>query len=308
MHDIGEWVDKHLNAADMVEETLRAEDEDFVIPKNMPWKRWADWAYTNRVALLNWAPNTPIPSKGFKDFKNGFSAAALEVMVRLRDRQAGVAKSVDEEDEDAGARIVRWTEGLFLSIGDYNSFWLAEEKESALVDMADIPLITDSNGVVLVSVKDSKIYLVDVAVHRLPDKDGYRQEKTGHQHHPHPGSHSRPHRSRSRSHTRSWSRFRSHSRSRSPKRVLSLGPEHVLSPFLTLIMNMIVTIVARLLLHLIHILDMVKNVVLSLIHSPIIMKVGIKAGITGALGTSTMNQHTSTLEVSRGELNCTPFK
>ena len=64
------------------------------MPKTMPWKQWADWAYTNKVALHNWAPNTPVPSKDFKDFKSGFSALALEQMVHPRDRQADIVPPI----------------------------------------------------------------------------------------------------------------------------------------------------------------------------------------------------------------------
>lgn len=92
---------------------LHADDEDFPIPKSIPWSNWRNWAYKHRATLLNWCPNAPIPSKGFTDFKNkSFSSEMLEKMVRPRDRQAGILPHVEDEDEEAGIRVVRWTEGM----------------------------------------------------------------------------------------------------------------------------------------------------------------------------------------------------
>lgn len=78
----------------------------------MPWRNWADWAYRNQAVLLNWARGAPIPSVNFRDLKASFTAQMMKDMVRPRDRQAGVKPALENERDDAGVRIERWTSGM----------------------------------------------------------------------------------------------------------------------------------------------------------------------------------------------------
>lgn len=78
----------------------------------MKWKEWPNFAYKNKVCLLNWPPGRPIPGRDFKDFKKGWTSKEIENMVHPRDQQAGVcSKEHATESADAGVRIVRWSEG-----------------------------------------------------------------------------------------------------------------------------------------------------------------------------------------------------
>ena len=79
--------------------------------KGIPWSNWADFAYQNKVHLVNWAPKGPILSKDFKDVKIGLSTNMLETMVHPRDHQAGICCPLEGEDVKAGVHIEWWSEG-----------------------------------------------------------------------------------------------------------------------------------------------------------------------------------------------------
>ena len=83
----------------------------------------------------------------------------LEKMVCPRDCQAGIIPSMHAEDEEAGVRIVRWSEGLAATFFDHMP---SEERDFNLVHMINIPLVKDSDGRVLLSVVDSPAYLKDL--------------------------------------------------------------------------------------------------------------------------------------------------
>lgn len=67
------------------------QDSDFKIPRKFPWKTWADFAYKNKVKLVNWPSKGPVPSKNLKDIKTDLNTRMLADMVHPRDRQAGLS-------------------------------------------------------------------------------------------------------------------------------------------------------------------------------------------------------------------------
>ncbi|KAF8064949.1 hypothetical protein FPV67DRAFT_1671253 [Lyophyllum atratum] len=105
--------------------------------QKVPWVGWADFAYKEKIQIINWPPSARAPAPGFdlhsKD--NGIPQHHMKASNTAR---------LDSEDESA-IMIVEWS---------------AEQKALADDDpaLADVPLVVNTNRRTVLSVSDSAKY------------------------------------------------------------------------------------------------------------------------------------------------------
>lgn len=105
---------------DSIEQIL-SQNPESKLPLNFPWRNFADFAYKNKVKLLNWPEKAPIPSKDLRDIKSDLNSKMLQGMVHPRDHEAGIGcqneveveNKIDEGDNDSVC-VVQWNEGMLL--------------------------------------------------------------------------------------------------------------------------------------------------------------------------------------------------
>ncbi|RDB18994.1 hypothetical protein Hypma_014441 [Hypsizygus marmoreus] len=104
----------------------------------MAWVDWANMAYEKKFCLRNWPVGAPLPGKGFelKDIHES-------IKISNSRRRAAVEDPENDDDQDY-VHIVSWLE---------------EDQQKAAVDRADIPLVIDADGTVLMTVLDSTKFL-----------------------------------------------------------------------------------------------------------------------------------------------------
>lgn len=117
LHDLGMCIVLASTLMKNYTELIRTNNSELNIPKTFPWKNFADFAYKNKVKLLNWPEKAPVPSKDLRDIKSDLNSKMLKEMVCPRDYEAGVGRHNIEEDvetENDGVHIVQWDEGELL--------------------------------------------------------------------------------------------------------------------------------------------------------------------------------------------------
>ncbi|RDB31060.1 hypothetical protein Hypma_000013 [Hypsizygus marmoreus] len=156
----------------------------------MAWVDWANMAYEKQFCLVNWPVEAPLPGKGFE-----LKDILKNIRVSNSRRRAMMEDPEDNEDEEF-IHIVSWSE---------------EDQKKTSVHRADIPLVIDADGTVVMTVMESTKFLRDdsnkktdskkisrgrkgknMMPKNLPDEDDSRNTK-------HPRRHSPPpsHRDRS---------------------------------------------------------------------------------------------------------------
>ncbi|GLB34372.1 hypothetical protein LshimejAT787_0112560 [Lyophyllum shimeji] len=108
----------------------------------VPWVGWADFAYKEKIRIINWPPSARAPS-------SGFDLHSKNDGIPHRHMKASNTARLDPDDESA-IMIVEWSlEQKALRIDD--------------PELADVPLVLNTNGRAVLLVSDSTKYQTSIA-------------------------------------------------------------------------------------------------------------------------------------------------
>lgn len=128
----------------------------------MQWKHWADLAFAKKLCILGWPKNVTAPGP---DWKKIASAAATALTAGYyANRRNPTGERVPE------VQIVRWNAGTSecLSVLFRVSNMISDDLALATDDneLANVPVVVDTDGQVLRSVMDSKAYRTSLGAKR----------------------------------------------------------------------------------------------------------------------------------------------